>query len=117
MTMTIRPALAIAAAAATMAAPSLAQDRLIVEFEGQGTLNTRPFVVEAPWEIQWTADERISVYLYSVPEPGAEPRTEGVPLSDPDGGTGASYIPVPGRYYMEISTRGTWALRIVEVAP
>lgn len=92
-------------------------DVVVAEFVGEGSLNTRPFTVDGPWEVQWTASETISVYVYSVPTPGAEPVLEGVALSDPDGGAGASYMPNPGRFYLEVVSFAAWTIAIVEVAP
>jgi len=35
---------------------------LIVEFNGNGAINTRPFETAGPWEIQWKGDLVIAVY-------------------------------------------------------
>lgn len=108
--------IAIAAGVTLMVAlPLAAQENPVAELVGQGTTNSRPFVVEGPWEIQWTAAAYFSVTVFEVPAAGAEPVYVQRAVLDEDGGTGASYMPTAGRFYLEIRSAADWTINIVAV--
>lgn len=92
-----------------------AQETPVAELVGEGTTNSRPFVVEGPWEIQWTAEGYFSVTVFEVPAAGAEPVYVQRAVLNEDGGVGASYMPTGGRFYLEIRTTGNWTVNIVAV--
>lgn len=101
-------------AAAVLAATAALADQVIAEFTGNGTLNTRPFVVEGPWELRYEANATLIVFIRpDLPDGGGLAGT----VTSPAGGTGASYQPVPGRYYLEVTGFGDWKITIVALTP
>ncbi|MEX2530048.1 MAG: hypothetical protein WD960_04680 [Gemmatimonadota bacterium] len=78
-------------------------------FSGSGGKNTRPFTVDARWEIQWDASGSIfQLYLYS-----ADGSLIGVPANQQGPGKGTSYQPRGGRYYLQVNAIGDWEIKIV----
>lgn len=82
-----------------------------IEFSGNGKLNTRPFNVEGPWEVQWTASGDIfQIYLHTQ-----SGNLVGVAANQMGSGSGASYQPNGGNYYLQVNAVGEWVIRIVPV--
>lgn len=104
----------ILVAAALLAATAALADQVIAEFTGSGTLNTRPFVVDGPWELQYEASAGLIVFIRPDSTDGR--RLAGT-VTSPAGGTGASYQPAPGRYYLEVTGFGDWKITIVALTP
>jgi hypothetical protein len=82
-----------------------------LEFRGGGTLNTRPFVVEGPWEIEWESEADIlQVFILNA-------RGDFVDLAanqmGPD--SGASYQPRGGTYFLQMNAIGPWTIRVARV--
>lgn len=83
----------------------------IARFAGRGAKNTRPFVTEGPWEIQWNAGGDIfQIYLHT--ETG---QLVGVAANQQGSGTGTSYQPEAGTYFLKVNALGDWKVAIVPV--
>lgn len=86
-------------------------DELVKEFEGNNNHNTRPFTLEGPWELQWSAEGRsFTIYLFDK-----EGSLLGVPANQIEPGGGTSYQPRGGQYYLSITANGSWVVRVVKV--
>jgi hypothetical protein len=84
---------------------------VVASFTGSGGKNTRPFTTPGPWEVQWDAQGDIfQLYLYY--EDGT---LEGVPANQSGPGTGSSYHPKKGTYYLQVNALGAWSIKIVAV--
>lgn len=91
------------------------QERLsgATTFSGSGAKNTRPFTVNGRWEIRWNARGSIfQLFLYS--EDGT---MLGVPANQQGAGTGSSFQPRGGTYYLQVNAIGSWNLEIVPLDP
>jgi len=83
----------------------------IATFSGSGGKNTRPFVSNGAWEIQWDAKGDIfQLYLYT-----ASGDMIGVPANQQGSGKGSSYQPKAGKYYLQVNAIGNWSISIVPV--
>ena len=40
-----------------------AEEQIVVELAGNGSRTTRPFTVQAGWEVRWTATNELSLFL------------------------------------------------------
>lgn len=80
----------------------------IVSFSGSGIRNTKPFTTNGPWEIQWDAKgEVFQIYLYT-----ADGELVNIAASQ-GAGTGSSYQPNAGKYYLQINAMGHWKVHVV----
>ncbi|MDR9367238.1 MAG: hypothetical protein RI575_18025 [Balneolaceae bacterium] len=90
---------------------SESSDKYIAKFSGNGGKNTRPFSPNGAWEIKWDAKgDLFQLYLYS--EDGD---LIGVPANQQGAGTGTSYQPKSGSYYLQVNALGEWEIEIVPV--
>jgi hypothetical protein len=106
----MRSALAVIALASLPIAAS--QDAVVQQYAGNGTQNTRPFAVTQGWEIQWdTSGDIFQLYLHT-----ASGDLVDVAANQMGSGSGASYFPKPGTYYLQVNAIGPWALRVVNLA-
>lgn len=82
-----------------------------IHLSGSGAQNTRPFTRSGPWEIQWRAEgDLFQLFLHD--ENGS---LEGVPSNQMGAGTGSSYQPRGGTYYLQVNALGNWEMDIVDV--
>ena len=82
-----------------------------INFEGSGMQTTRPFEVDDKWEIQWDASGMIfQVFLYD-----SSGSLQGIVANQQGAGTGSSFQPTGGEYYLEINAMGNWEIEIVDV--
>ena len=83
-------------------------DETILKFSGSGLHDTRPFTTQGPWEIQWTAEKKINIFVND--ENGLA-----VPVAMMQTGKGSSYQSKAGKYSLTIQTMGPWKIKIVSV--
>ena len=87
------------------------EQKIIVEYSGQGMHSTRPFSVRGPWEVQWAASgDFFSIILYT-----ADGRMVDVVANQMGGGKGASFRPKGGNYYFAMNAMGSWTIRVVSL--
>lgn len=84
-----------------------------VEFTGNGAVNTRPFSMDGPWEIQWEADGDIfQVFLHT-----ADGEIVDVAANQMGSGSGTSFQPRGGEYYLQVNAIGDWTVRVLPLGP
>jgi hypothetical protein len=80
----------------------------IAEFSGNGGKNTRPFIVNGPWEISWNATGSIfQLYLYDM-----NGDLIGLPANQLNAGKGSSYQVEKGKFYLQVNAMGNWSISI-----
>lgn len=88
-----------------------AGERVIKSFSGNGARNVRPFTVRTPWEVQWHSDGPIfQIYVHT-----GQGKLIAVAANQQGSGTGSSYQPRGGKYYLQINALGKWKVRVVEL--
>ncbi|TVL95961.1 MAG: hypothetical protein CV087_24030, partial [Candidatus Brocadia sp. WS118] len=86
------------------------QDTIIKSFSGTGVQNTRPFLVENGWEIQWDAKGDIfQLFLYT-----SKGELVGVAANQQGPGKGASFQAKKGHYYLQVNAIDKWTINIVQ---
>lgn len=86
-------------------------DKVIAQYSGNGIKSTRPFSVDGSWEVQWEASGQVfQIYLYTQ-----SGRMAGVLANQQGAGTGSSYQPKSGKYYLKINAMGNWNVKIINV--
>lgn len=94
-----------------LAGSAFAQETLVQTYQGNGTQNTRPFTVGAGWEIQWDATgDLFQAYLYD-----ANGNLVEVAANQMGSGSGASFQPRAGSYYLQANAIGSWTIQIVQL--
>jgi len=88
------------------------KEKEAVKFSGTGSMTTRPFRVSGEWELQWEADSVFTVNLYKK---GENETFKLSFVSVDDGGSGQSYSPMAGEFYLGITALGLWSATIVEL--
>jgi hypothetical protein len=83
-------------------------DQLLFSWSGAGDKTTRPFIVDGPWEIQWSRD---NIYIRVL-------HADGTLVSSNLGkGSGSAYQPTGGSHYLQISAgEGNWTVKIAAIA-
>lgn len=94
-------------------APSASGERVLMSWVGSGRMQTRPFHVDGPWELQWT---RASGYFSAVLHPavGTEGRQQ-LLANGSQANSSTSYQPIGGDFYFEFDSSQQWTARIVAV--
>jgi hypothetical protein len=77
------------------------EGNVIVEFNGNGTINTKPFETTGPWEIQWKGYLAIEVY--------GQNNTLAYVFSGRDQ---TSYVPTSGIFYLNINSIEAWTVTV-----
>lgn len=91
---------------------STTESNVVKTFSGSGGKNTRPFMVNRNWEIQWEAKgDMFQLYLYD-----AEGEIIGVPANQQGSGKGNSYQAIGGEYYLQVNALGDWIIEIVQLS-
>jgi hypothetical protein len=85
---------------------------VLAQWTGNSMMTTRPFHVEGPFEIQWTAASGyFSIHLARV---GGREELIANQVAPSDS---SSYVPNPGDYYLKITSSAPWGIKIVPVEP
>jgi hypothetical protein len=85
-------------------------DSIINEFRGNGIQITRPFSVPDGWEIQWTNQDFLQIFVQPVGEGMLDMAANQISPS-----SGSSYQPTGGKYYLKINGIGEWVVKVVKV--
>lgn len=83
----------------------------VIHLSGSGWTTTQPFTIKDGWEIQWGSSKRIQVSVYKSRNTIIEKL---LLVNSPTGGSGKSFHPNPGHYYLDIRSFGDWVITIVE---
>jgi hypothetical protein len=92
------------------ATPTSAADTVIKTFSGNGIQITRPFSVPDGWEIQWTNQDFLQIFVQPVGEGMLDMAANQISPS-----SGSSYQPTGGKYYLKINGIGEWVVKVVKV--
>jgi hypothetical protein len=88
--------------------PNGAED-VIAQWSGGGMMTTRPFHVDGPWELEWSASSVFAAQLVTV---GGS--AEDVALQSA-AGRSSSYEPVGGDFYLKVEGSGEWTMKAVRL--
>ena len=83
-------------------------DVVVAEFSGKGMNTTRPFTVDGSWEVQWSSDDFIQIFLEK-----AEGGLGDLVANEAETGSGSSYQPRGGSYYLKVNALGNWRIKVV----
>jgi micrococcal nuclease len=94
------------------ALPSAASDQEVIQkLSGNGQRNLRPFVVKDKWEIQWDSKgSSLSITIYT-----ADGKMLDVAATQKGAGSGSSYQPKAGEYYLQVTGTGEWTVTVVQL--
>jgi hypothetical protein len=85
------------------------------QWSGNGLTTTRPFRVSGPWELQWdSAGNFFQVFLYRAGEVHGQ-AIPNIVANQPGSGSGSSYVPQSGEFYLVVNAIGRWSARAVRV--
>ncbi len=93
---------------------SLAADEQIIQkISGNGTRSTRPFTVADRWEIRWEGNgDSLQIYEH---RPNGEPVSFAPAATQSKPGTGSTYRPKGGDFYLRILANGDWTITVVQL--
>lgn len=90
-----------------------ADEQVVFTQAANGTRNTRPFTVADRWELRWDVKgPKLSIFLFM-----ADGERQGLlPIVTQDkAGTGSSYYPKAGSYYLKVLADGDWTISVVQL--
>lgn len=79
-----------------------------LSWSGSNTSNTRPFTVDSPWELHWSATGS----FFSIMIRSETGDLIGVGANQAGSGDGSSFQPKGGRYFLAVSALGQWRIWI-----
>ena len=85
---------------------------MVAEYSGNGLQTTRPFTVDGPWEVQWSSDEFIQIFLSNADQEEAFPNIIANQIAS---GSGSAYQPRGGSYYLKVNAAGNWRIKVVAI--
>ena len=112
--------IAILAAVAVCLAPTVVWGACVVDakqkWTGSGTMTTRPFHMDGPWEIQWSFTAKPMMFQIMVYTKGESDQMPSIAANQLDGTPGSAYQPRGGDYYLTFNTfGGNWTACVVSV--
>lgn len=109
---TVTPERSAPAISGTPALPAPGKDPVLSTWSGTSNMQTRPFHVDGPWELQWANGEG----YFSINLHGGSDQNGKLIANGSDAGTSSYYSPSSGDFYLEIKGRSGWQIRAVSVA-
>lgn len=92
--------------------PARPADEVIVQqLTANGSRNTRPFTVKDRWEIRW--ENKGSVLTVAVRTAEGKLVAGGGMATAP--GSGQSFQPKGGSYYLDVTGTGDWTITVVQL--
>jgi hypothetical protein len=86
-------------------------EKVVTKWSGSSNMQTRPFHVDGPWELQWnTAKGYFSATLHRTSGHGP---TAVLLANGTESGSSSSYQPVGGDFYVEFGAMQPWSARVV----
>lgn len=113
MVMTIAATLASGAlASGALAAPDApaAGEKVVQQMSGTGLGRPRPFHVDGPWELRWTASQLFQVMAYRDGDDMPE-----ILANQMGPGSGTSYVPKGGTYRLVFNCTGKWSATAIRL--
>ncbi len=94
--------------------PAFSADELIIQqASANGTRSLKPFTVQDGWELRWDlTGQAIEVYLN---QPDGEPVELQPMASQKNPGSGSTFYPRGGSYYLRIVADGDWTVTVVQL--
>jgi hypothetical protein len=90
------------------------EDKVVMKWNSSTQMQTRPFHVDGPWELQWTtAQGYFSATLHRMSGPGPK---AALLANGMEAGGSSSYQPTGGDFYVEFGAMQPWTARVVTVA-
>lgn len=106
------PRLLLIAIVLMVAGPSWSADEVIVQqLSANGSRNMRPFTVKDRWEIRW--ENKGAVLAVAVRTAEGKLVSGGASATAP--GTGESFQPKGGTYYLDVTGMGEWTITVVQL--
>ena len=95
-----------------------ADEQVIQKESANGTRNLRPFTVKDHWEVRWeNKGSMLTITAYREDAPADDPLAK-MPVvvgMATQAGSGASYQPKGGRYYLAVGGTGAWTVTVVQL--
>ena len=88
-----------------------AEEQVLQQVSANGSRNLRPFTAKDHWEIRW--DNKGSFLSISVRNSEGRPVSGGG--SQQGAGSGESYQPKGGTYYLDVTGTGEWTVTVVQL--
>jgi len=94
------------------AAPAWSADeQIVISQSANGSRSTRPFTVHDRWEIRWDAKaDHFSVTLFSATGDILDSLA-----SQRKPGTGSTFYPKGGAYFLKVISGGDWTISVVQL--
>jgi hypothetical protein len=86
------------------------EGKTILKESANGSRSLRPFTVQDMWELRWDSSSGISVFLYTDKGKGVATLA-----SSDKTGTGSTFHPTGGLYFLKIISRGDWTVTVVQL--
>ena len=84
---------------------------VLQEVSANGQRNLRPFTVKDKWEIQWDSKGTLlTITLFT-----ADGKTSSIAASQDGPGSGSSYQPKGGEYFLQVTGTGAWTIKMVQL--
>lgn len=84
---------------------------VLQEVSANGQRNLRPFTVKDKWEIQWDSKGTLlTITLFT-----ADGKTSSIAASQDGPGSGSSYQPKGGEYFLQVTGTGAWTIKVVQL--
>lgn len=88
-----------------------AEGQVLQEISANGVRNLRPFTVKDKWEIQWESKgTMLTITIYQ-----SDGTLGNIAALQNGPGSGASYQPKGGEFYLQLSGTGEWTVRVVQL--
>ena len=85
--------------------------QVLQQVSANGQRNLHPFAVKDKWEIQWDSKGTLlGITIYR-----ADGKMLEVAATQNGPGTGSSYQPLGGEYYLQVSGTGEWTVTVVQL--
>jgi hypothetical protein len=86
-------------------------EKAIAQWSGNGMTTTRPFHVDGPWELQWSASGFFQAFLKRA---GGD---DEIVANQVEAGSGSSYVADGGDYSLTVNAMERWTAKAVAVRP
>ena len=87
-----------------------ADEEVILKVSANGKRNLQPFTVKDRWEVRWDAKDRLSIWIHGMGGDALEHAA-----SQLKAGSGTSFQPKGGQYYLAVNGAGDWTITVVQL--